>query len=499
MRASWSPASLSEKWTIVVMLLFGSVFVALGVYAGYTEAVKALAEDDRRGLTLAILGGLAFTAFGALILLLAWGAGKVGSKQKAVRASRPDAPWMWKPEWESRRIDAHTRRAAIGSWFVALFITALSSPLLWKVPERAAEESNPLLYGFWVFPLAGLLLIVRAGYTTRRWRKFGSSHLELTSLPGLIGGRLQCLLHLGTSITSTQGMRFRLDCIRESQSGGNRGTQTRILWQQDTIVAHSSFMLGPHGTSVPFEATIPYECAPSDESDPSDRIIWQLSAHAALAGVDYRASFAVPVFKTALSSDQITLEIEELPRIEANRGMGSGLPGSKIRVGAYGLGGMEFYFGPARNPLAAGILSLVVVGLAALIPVLATRGTPSPVLVCVALMGALLTWGALALWLGATCVRVEDGRIHVRRGLFGMGPTHSYTRDRIRDIRVHNGTQWGNKLYYNIKIEIEAPPKGPLHANRPRVRKMPAGGAIPERREAAALAQAMKHAVGMEA
>jgi uncharacterized membrane protein YdbT with pleckstrin-like domain len=178
--------------------------------------------------------------------------------------------------------------------------------------------------------------------------------------------------------------------------------------------------------------------------------------------------------------------------------MGSGLPGSKIRVGAYGFGGMEFYFGPARNPLAASILSLVVVGVAALIPVLATRGTPGPVLVCVALMGALLTWGALALWLGATCVRVEDGRIQVRRGLFGIGPTRSYTRDRIRDIRVHNGTQWGNKLYYNIKIEIEAPPKGPLHANRPRVHKMPAGGAIPERREAAALAQAMKRAVGME-
>ena len=499
MRATRSTASLSEKWTIVVMVLFGSAFVALGVHAGYTEAVKALAEDDRRGLTLAILGGLAFTVFGALILFLAWGIGKFGSKQEAVRASHPDAPWMWKPEWVSRRIDAHTRRGAIGSWFIALFVTALSSPLLWKVPERAAEESNPLLYGFWVFPLAGLVLIVRAGYTTRRWRKFRSSQLELTSLPGLVGGRLQCVLHLGTSITSTQGMQFRLDCIREYRSGGDRGTQTRILWQQETPVAHSAFMLGPQGTSVPFEASIPFECAPTDESDPSDKIVWHLSAHAALGGVNYRASFEVPVFKTAQSSDQITLETGGLPRIEANTGMGSGLPGSKIRVGAYGLGGMEFYFGLARNPLAASILTTVVVGLAALIPVLATRGAPSPLLVCVALMGGLLTWGALALWLGATRVRVERGQIHVRRGLFGMGPTRSYTRDRIRDIRVHNGTQWGNKLYYNIKIEIEVPRKGPLHADRPRVRKMPAGGAIPERREAAALVQAMKRALGMDA
>ena len=492
-RATPARAALSEKSTLVVMLLFGCVFLVFGAHAGYTEACKALAQGDRHGLMLAILGGLAFGGFGALIWVLAW-----GIKRVPLEADARGARWQQKKEWVSRRIEARSGSRALSAGLLAFFVTLLSAPLLWKVPKHAADAGNPLLYGLLAVLLVAAALIVRALYLTRHWQKFGGSHLELETLPGVVGGRLRCVLHLSIPITLPQGMRFRLDCVRERHTGGDSSAQTRILWQEELRVEQSAFRLGPKGSSVPVEFTIPYTSAPTDESDPRDKILWHLSASAPVAGIDYGASFEVPVFKTEESSEELSNDGEPVRVLDASAGMGMAFPGSKIRVRPYGPGGLELFFGPARNPLGASLTTLTTVGSGVLARVLAEHGAPTPVLVGAVLISVLLIWGTLALWLGATRVRAQHGRLQVRRGLLGIGRTRTYVRDQIADIKVHAGTQWIHKLYYNIKIEIEVPRKGRLGSRDPIVHRKSAGDAISERREARALAQAMKRVVGID-
>jgi hypothetical protein len=46
------------------------------------------------------------------------------------------------------------------------------------------------------------------------------------------------------------------------------------------------------------EFQIPSDCEPSDERNPNDRTLWRLTASAKVPGIDYSATFEVPVFKT---------------------------------------------------------------------------------------------------------------------------------------------------------------------------------------------------------
>jgi hypothetical protein len=56
--------------------------------------------------------------------------------------------------------------------------------------------------------MAGVGLLIAALRAFLRWRKFGSSVLELKSLPGVIGGRLEAWLQLSAQVDSPQGMRL---------------------------------------------------------------------------------------------------------------------------------------------------------------------------------------------------------------------------------------------------------------------------------------------------
>ena len=54
-------------------------------------------------------------------------------------------------------------------------------------------------------------------------------------------------------------------------------------------------------SAVPVLFAIPYECRPTDQENSDNTVDWTLEVTAKTAGLDYRAEFTVPVFKTSES------------------------------------------------------------------------------------------------------------------------------------------------------------------------------------------------------
>jgi hypothetical protein len=221
-----------------------------------------------------------------------------------------------------------------------------------------------------------------------------------------------------------------------------------------------------------------------------------VAAEAEVAGVDYYARFEVPVFETQESSESVTGD-DEVPAIVVSSLAGAeALPGSKVRVCPWHGGGREFWFGPARNPIAASVTTLAAVGIGAVTVILPEQGAPWLVTVGCGVTALLTALGAGVHWIGATRVQVERGAIRVTRGPFGVGRTHTWKAGDLSRITVRRGSQYGDNLYWDIKLEIDRPGKTRSDGT-PWPTTHAAGSRLPTENEARALANAMSETLGL--
>jgi hypothetical protein len=482
------------------MILFGAAFAAIGVFAGVNEASEALREGDPSKLWTSVLVGSVFVAFGGGLVALAIDARKAAEKRAGAENLHPEEPWMLREEWAQRRVPSQTGASAVVLWLFGLVWSAISAPLAWKLPEEIARQGNPLGWLFAMFPLIGLGILVWAIRQSLRWRKFGSSALELKTLPGVIGGRVEATLQLSTHLEAPSGMQLALECIhkRSTGSGKNRSTHERILWQIEHTLPRAAFGQGLTGTAVPVEFSVPYGCQATRGTGSDDEVLWRVSARAEVSGVDYYTRFEVPVFETEESSEDVTGNDTIPELVMTSLGSAEALPGSKVRVEPWGAGGRQFWFGPARNPIAASVTTLATLGLATLTRSLNDQGAPWAVVLGCGFVAALSGLGAIVHWLGATRVRVETGKIQVTRGPLGVGRTRSWRSADLSRIAVRRGSQYGNNLYWDLKLEIDRPGRTRSDGS-PWPTAYAAGSRLPSENEARALANAMADTLGLEA
>src|SRR6185436_45729 len=99
----------------------------------------------------------------------------------------------------------------------------------------------------------------------------------------------------------------------------------------------------PDGMRVPFSFEIPAEAPSSDLSAPADKVLWQLAVSAELPGIDYKATFELPVFATAdnFAAHHVARQEEAVRRelSEASRVTATPLPS----------GGIELRIAPQRD------------------------------------------------------------------------------------------------------------------------------------------------------
>jgi len=276
--------------------LFMLPFIGAGVSL-LSLGIRALQHGEANAIA-PLLAGFFFTAFSVSFFAIVFVALRNTARAALLQAGAPDQPWLWRPEWSARRI-LDQRRGPAFLWTFAIFWNAVTIPLSFLVAREWTRQHNPLLLIALLFPAAGLGLIVAATYTSLRRMKFGASVCTIDSVPIHRGHNFHGEIEMRGDAVPDDGYHLRLVCVRRviRGSGKNQSIEETPIAQQEARVSAASVMrLATGGVRIPFSMTAQSEGHACDIRNPRDQILWRLEATAEMPGIDYAASFELPIF-----------------------------------------------------------------------------------------------------------------------------------------------------------------------------------------------------------
>ncbi|MEA2337092.1 MAG: hypothetical protein QOE82_1099 [Thermoanaerobaculia bacterium] len=273
-------------------------FIASGVGL-LSVGIRALQRHEANAIA-PLLAGFFFTAFSVSIFAVVLVATRNAARDAALRARTPDQPWMWRPEWSARRIPDRRRASAVFLWIFAIFWNAITIPVSFLIVREWTKQHNPALFIALIFPAVGLGLIIAAIYTGLRRLKFGVSICTIDSVPIHRGHSFHGEIEMRGDAIPDDGYRLKLVCVRRvvTGSGKNQSVSETPLAEQEIRVSTASAMRLPTGgVRIPFSMTVPSNGPSCDLRNARDQILWRLEAAAEMPGIDYAASFELPVFE----------------------------------------------------------------------------------------------------------------------------------------------------------------------------------------------------------
>lgn len=226
-----------------------------------------------------------------------WGLG-------ATKRSSTESPWEQDHPWD--RQAAHDPGGArIGRSLAYALLGALV-----LLPANAFMLESPWRGEFYLLVLPDLVLglyLVRLAYQFLRWLKYGSARLEFAAFPFYLGETLEGTLVLDSPIEAEQ-LTCTLRCIQEEivRTHQGRGTFHRSN-QSAGPVAYELLALPsqvplptptPGAEEVRVPLSLPIPSSPGLETDLANSTprYWELLVDAETPGVDFHASFLVPIY-----------------------------------------------------------------------------------------------------------------------------------------------------------------------------------------------------------
>jgi len=468
------------------MTLFGLVFVLAG------SAVVLLGITGGEGPDSApwfvfVPFGLVFVGAGSFVI---WKAFRLpGEQERAEKESEQYAsePWKQVSEWQSNRISENSRGSVWFLWIFAILwntITASVIGLSWEQMLLDAQE-EPAIYAILLFPLVGIGVLSAAIYMTLRARKFPASAITLSTMPVPCGGALEGTLEIPDLLRAAETIRVRLTCYRITRSG--KDTHSTPVWQDELeLPAVSMTSDGRHGL-LPIRMRLPSD-APETTIGYGSRISWQLDLSADVPGVDYYASFPIPVFGGAATEEHdeniFTMSAPLAPR---SREQNSAPIRRTVLMDMSPDGGMQWNFRPARviGP-GLGIFAFATVWGTITWFLLTVEDVPGLIGGVFGFFFLLLVWGLYDMWLTRIVITIRDGTLTRRSGPLIPVRYIQLTRDEIRDFTLRAGMSAGSTAYYDISL---------VRANG---RKLRVGSYLRSVREAEEIISEMKGALGMQ-
>lgn len=205
---------------------------------------------------------------------------------------------MWEPRWAEGVVRSGGWLTVTGLWLVCIFWNGISwaAAAFVLMDVFAGSGSHAALFVL-LFPAVGLLLLAAAVYVTIGRMKYGHSELRLRSLPAWIGGRLQGEVLLRGAVTNVSEVRLELCCVRSVTHGAgkSRHTDKTTLWKAEQVKTAEAAFDG-RSLTVAVDFAVPAECAAWDDSNPNDKVEWNLNVKADVPGVNLNLDFPVPVF-----------------------------------------------------------------------------------------------------------------------------------------------------------------------------------------------------------
>lgn len=479
-----SSVRLSSRQATGCVVLFLLPFAAAGTFCAVQAVRLAQAGvwPDTIFLAVAALtfGGVGFGGLAGMRV-----AYRRMKEAEALQASHPKEPWLWRRDWASGRIEDTTQNTLLAAWIFATLWNLISLPSAYLGVRAALYEGKPAAFMALLFPLAGTWLLVRAIKATLRYRRYGISRLELSTIPGVIGRSLAGSVRATLDLQPAEGFQLILTCVRRvtTRSGKSNSTSETTLWQEERRVrGEQNRDYAGMGTNIPVSFELPSDAVASDPDNPNNRVLWRLEVSASVPGVDYEATFEVPVFRTAAS--------EQPPSTERLVSDASPLTGyhqpadSRIAV-TTNRRGTEIVFPAARNPGAAAGLTVFTLIWWGTLGIQVYLHAPIVFPIVTALFGLLLMIGLLDLWLKVSRVTVDAGAVTVATGYLEPGRERRLMAAEVADVVAAIGMQAGKTVYYDVMIR------------RKDGKKTAAGRSVRDKREAEWLAATIKKALGI--
>jgi hypothetical protein len=368
----------------------------------------------------------------------------------------------------------------IGAWIFSGLWNLISLPFaIALLDDWMGSGDGHQLIGL-IFPAVGIALLVWAGRLTARWRRFGDSLFEMTSVPGVVGGALEGTIRLSQPLRAVDGFQVTLTCVNRVTTGAgkDRSTVEHVLWKEDQRVDAGM------GDRVPVAFYVPPDCRESDSDDADNVVIWRLKATAKEAGVGYASKFEVPMFKVAQTPQQVASAKSVLSRERAAIEKYQPSANSPIRVQSATGGGEEFYFPAMRNAGAGLVLTVFFVFWSAIFWLLVHGKAPLVFPIFWGVSDLLIFAAVLRFLTGTTRVVADPSGLTITKRMIGIRRTRVIPAGDVAEIKAVIGMTSGQTAYQNITVVCRDG------------RKITAGSAIRDSQEAQWLAMQMMKCVG---
>jgi hypothetical protein len=264
------------------LLAFGLPLVIVAFYAGRTavrlHSLDALPDSMDALSRMVLVYGCVAAVFGMSglgLLSSAW-----RGRQRETSA-------------DPRRIRDQAHAGTPFIWGLALVWNLIAIPIAVLFVRDAMRGGEPLGWLALLFPLAGAAMFIAAIRLTFRGMRFPASTLVLDSFPVPIGGRLRGHVEVPHSLASVSKVMIRLTALSRTRSGNK--TYDSIVCDEQRELHLEQLRRNDQGTVIPVQIDVPAGSPPTDSIDANRKIYWRLVVDAELPGIDYSATFDVPV------------------------------------------------------------------------------------------------------------------------------------------------------------------------------------------------------------
>lgn len=284
------------------LCLFGAVFFGVGHVAPHLFSAPAGMKAvvmERFSVPMVTDTGVSGTRDGATIEYIRESASE--EEVQALRHQWRRARWQEHPDWIAGKIvDEQGSKAHYPVWAAA---AGLSFAAVGAVLQFVWD---PML---WLVTAVGLAY---AGWYGAVWlrqrlvlRRFGASLLELQTCPAFVGEALRGRVRTGVGAATPpeQGFDVELCCVHRFEhktpmGAGDTRTRSRhdVLWRRSTRVHGQRDAQAVMKLTVPVAFDLDADLLPTTLVKFGGCILWQLGVRASLSGIDYSATFEVPVF-----------------------------------------------------------------------------------------------------------------------------------------------------------------------------------------------------------
>jgi hypothetical protein len=220
-----------------------------------------------------------------------------------------DTPWKQNKLWQSPRIASGAKKSMALTWLFTIFWIGVTTPVIFSLDEEISRGNYAVLIAL-IFPMVGIVLLVKATLATFEWIQFGRLEVLLDPFPGSIGGHVGGYLEIGKSKLINCDFKVSLECVYSfiSGSGKNRSRSENIRWSEMGV--GESLSTG-RGVRISFRFNVPDDLPESNVVQENAYTFWRLRIQGDVPGVNLDRIYNIPVFKTAIQSRNISHDISQ--------------------------------------------------------------------------------------------------------------------------------------------------------------------------------------------